>query len=237
MRILFTGDSITCGNTGVSFVKIISQAYPHFKITNLGKNGDTFNSIAQRTIKHLESCSNYDLLIVQGGYNDILLPTFNTKNWGFKKAYQTQLQKGQKPSLNKDEFYLTLKKMITGIKKKHSGKIIITTMGCINETTNSKVEVKRNEFNAMIKQVAEEEDVLVADVAILFDSYLSSKKTSNFCLENFFATAFLDKLICKFKKGACLLSKKRKLYLTIDGVHLNKKGAMFFSECLLQLIY
>jgi lysophospholipase L1-like esterase len=229
MKILFIGDSITKGKLGASFVELIAKKHTSFQITNLGKDGETVNVVSNRLLNHLKTGKEYDYIVFQGGYNDILLPSFLEKGKLFKWAYKQQIKKGHIPLSNPGEFTCFLKKSIRSIKQLYKGKIILLTIGCVGENLNTELNLQRNKFNEAIRNIALEEEIILADTQIEFDKFLMGKTQSNYCLDNFWAVTLWDRFKKEFKK----ISKKRELFLTIDGVHLNNAGAAIFANCIL----
>lgn len=228
MKILFIGDSITRGKLGASFVDIIARNDPKYKITNLGNDGETMNVITERLINHLKTENNYEYIILQGGYNDLLLPTFRNKGTMFNFAYNHQLKNGHNPLTDQNNTYLFFKETITEIKQLFHGKIMLLTIACVGENLNSELNAKRNDFNQAIKKISEEENLILLDVGNKFEIHLKDKIPSDYCLNSFLAVTLFDKMTSDFNK----LSSKRKLFLTIDGVHLNKTGAEIFANCI-----
>ncbi|POY37359.1 hypothetical protein C3K47_06245 [Solitalea longa] len=229
MNLLFIGDSITKGKLGESFVYIIGNHHPEFNITNLGNDGETCNVIFTRLLSHLKLNNNYDYIILQGGYNDLLLPTFKAKGKLFNFAYSQQLKKGYQPFAHFDESYILLKKTVQDIKTLFNGKLILLTVGCIGEDLSSPSNFHRNEFNQAIRKVASDENLLLADLGHEFELFLKDKPQSAYCLDSFWAITLFDQLAINTGK----LSSKRNLFLTIDGIHLNKDGACLFANCIL----
>ncbi|TRX35453.1 hypothetical protein FNW52_10440 [Flavobacterium sp. ZT3R18] len=229
MKILFIGDSITRGELGVSFVELIAKSQPSLQITILGENGETLNVICNRLFNHLKFEQDYDCIIFQSGYNDILLPSFLEKGKLFKWAYQQQIKNGLIPLPNPCEFLVFLKKNIRSIKQLFKGRIVLLTIGCVGENLNSELNSLRNRINEAIRKVALDEEIILADIQKEFDDVLAKEVQSNYCLGNFWAVTLWD----KFKKDFKKLSGRRGLFLTIDGVHLNNAGAAIFTDCIL----
>lgn len=80
LKILVAGDSITWGSVGASYTKLLQQRFPNWQITNIGRNGDTLLVITNRLFKALTADNTYDFIVLQGGYNDILLPWFGLQD-------------------------------------------------------------------------------------------------------------------------------------------------------------
>ncbi len=236
MKILFIGDSIIRGKQGVNFVKIIAKFFPHFKITNLGNDGETLNIISKRLLNHLREVNDYDFIVFEGGAGDVVIPSFLEKGKLFEFAYHHQKKKGMIPLTNSADFYSFLKKTIKEVKLLFKGKLILITNGCFNEKLTSELNSKRNEYNKIIKQLVSEEQLLLADAGLLIDEYLKTKNQTDYIYEIFWCVAYTDKIVTSFKTGASRLSKKRNLLVTIDGVHLNDKGAELFSQSVIKVL-
>ena len=227
MKILFIGDSIVKGTQGVDWVKMIAKKHPEWKIDNAGVNGETLNRIADRAVVKLAQ-SDYDLVVFQAGYNDIMLPTFETRQGWFSKSYHHQLKLGNSPATIGD-FEMLLRESVDYIKSVTKANVVLLNLSCINEDLNTETNKKVNTYNQVIRKIAREYNCGLADIGQHFSNYLNKVETQDYLLENFINTAFLDSINCILGR-ADQLSESRNLHLTIDGVHLNSKGAAIFKE-------
>lgn len=227
MKILFIGDSIIKGTQGVDWVRMIAKKHTTWKIENAGINGQTLNKITDRLISKV-SHAKYDAIVLEVGYNDILLPTFKHKRGWFSKAYYHQLKQGYIPSAIGD-FEMILREAVDYIRNVSKAKIILPTISCINENLQTDINNKVISYNKVIKKIARESDGLVADVHERFSSVLKHGKGQDYLLESFVNTTVLDPINCLIGR-ADALSESRGLELTIDGVHPNTKGALLFKE-------
>ncbi|MEJ6980633.1 SGNH/GDSL hydrolase family protein [Pedobacter sp. P351] len=228
MRILFLGDSITRGTQGVNWIKMIEKDHPYWTLENAGINGETMNKLSGRLETYLKNNSNYDVIVFQSGTNDILLPMFRHRGFWFRQSYRQQIKSGNIPSSPK-EFEIVLKHSVEYIQRHSEAQIILPNLGCINEYLLAETNAKLFSFNSIIKKIAKEHSCIPVDISELFQNELSHMKTMDYCADNFSDTAFLDLITCNLGM-ADKLSKKRKLHLTIDGIHLNSKGAKIFKE-------
>ena len=224
MKILFVGDSITQGSLGESFVNKI-KLEPNVTITNLGCNGDTMLVVFQKLMLHLDKKSDYDIVVIQGGYNDLLLPYFKEKSKIFQMAADSQIKRGIIPT-SFENWENLLKTNIQKVKELFSGKIILVNIGCLGENLTTALNQKRENFNKIIQKIVTEENLFLADIQQEFDGYLKDKKAADYCLDSFWAVTVFD----------YLRKSRRNLFLTIDGVHLNNKGAELVANCLKPLI-
>jgi lysophospholipase L1-like esterase len=228
MRILFTGDSITRGTTGVNWVKHLQRKHPGWKIENEGVNGNTLIKIKERLEKKLQQSGSYDAIVVQGGANDILIPSMMERGPLFRMAHQHMVKQGYRPLEDPADIETVLHEMIHLIKSHSKAEIILTSIGCMSEDPGFFLNKKRNMMNTIFRKVARANGCNLADTGSLFDQYLSKRKTNSYFLENFFNTAWLDAFQCKVLNRADALSRQRGLYLTTDGLHLNSRGGIIY---------
>lgn len=228
MNVLFIGDSITRGTRGIDWVKMIENEHPYWTIENAGVNGETLNKIFERLKTLLQTNNTYKAIVLQTATADILLSTFKHRNFWFQQDYKRQLKCGNIPAAPAD-FEIVLKRTIEYIKSNCNSEIILPTLGCINENLLTETNAKLFSYNSIIKKIAKEFNCILVDIAERFQEELSHLNTQDYCLDSFSNTAFLDLVSCSMGM-ADNLSAKRKLHLTIDGVHLNSKGAKIFKE-------
>ncbi|MBL7740312.1 MAG: SGNH/GDSL hydrolase family protein [Chitinophagaceae bacterium] len=228
MRILFIGDSIIRGTTGVNWVKHLARKHPDWTIENEGVNGDTLIRIKERLEKKLQLSRSYDAVVIQGGANDILIPSLEEKGPLFRKAAQHLLNKGYRPLEELTDVETILHDMVSLVKQRTKATIILTTIGCMSEDPGFYLNDRRDEFNGVIRNVARYSGCVLADTAAIFSQYLSKRRTTSYFLNNFFNTVWLDALQCRVLNRADALSRNRGLHLTIDGLHLNSRGGVIW---------
>lgn len=226
MRILFIGDGLVKGSVGVNWVKIFASKHKNWIVENAGKKGDTLAMVHRRLMRKLEK-EEYDVLFFEAGVNDVLIPGFLQKGYWFKNAGKYLLKKGTCPLQDVAAFEKNYRQCIDDIRKKTKAAIIISTISCINEYLDTPLNKKRCAYNKSIREIAREKELGLVDAGALFDGYLRRYKTRDYLAEDFFNTIFFDKVWCWL---GCPdhLSRKRGLYLTVDGVHLNKEGAKIY---------
>ncbi|MBY9020685.1 MAG: SGNH/GDSL hydrolase family protein [Candidatus Lokiarchaeota archaeon] len=217
-RIIFVGDSITEGKIGIGYVDIIQHRFPEFRCQNYGRGGDTLSGIFTSLFKILKTDIEYcDVIVIEAGHNDLFLP-YVKKKWKFRSIRKIT------PLNNIKDFYDNGLRMISLHSK---AKIILTTLSCLGEDINSPINQKRRFVNDQIKEVGSKHGVYIADVSSSFDKILR-KSISTYNLLNHPFNLPLDYFRSKRLNGVEKISRKRKLMLTIDGGHLNYKGAMIY---------
>lgn len=229
MRILFIGDNLVKGSVGMNWVHRIAVKNPGWKIENAGVEGDSLIKIKQRLDEKLDTAE-YDVIFFQAGTNDLLAPAMKEKAFFFRQLKKYFTPKGNQPQATPADFEKEFRKCINDIKKKTTATIIVSTLSCVSECLESSLNQKRCLYNHIIRDVAKETGCSLVDVGALFDGYLRRCRTRDYLLESFFNTAFSDKFQCKVLGCADYLSKKRRLHLTIDGVHLNSRGANIYRD-------
>ena len=228
MNILFIGDSLIKGTVGVNWVKWLATKNPGWTVENAGENGATLSQIKSGLDKKLEKAT-YDIIFFEGGLNDLLLPALKQK--GFLFGLANRLSGKSEPLHEKPaDFEKAYRAAIDDIKNKTGATIILSTLGCISENLEFDLNKKRCAYNDVIRDVAIETGCGLVDAGALFDGYLRRCRTKDYFMESFWNAACLDKFQCSVMNCPDHLSKKRGLHLTIDGVHLNSRGANIFRD-------
>ena len=229
MKILFLGNSITKGEIGQSFVDLFRNEYPGWIIKNAGVNGDTLKNISDRVASEIETNPGYDFIVIEAGYNDIILPYLDTKGLLYRFALRYLYRRGRRP-VKPEKFQIKYAQMISFIQSKSNSTIILTTLGCINENLSSIVNLRRAYYNDSIVKIAKDYRCIVADISQEMESVLRSGSQTDYLLNSILNSMYFDRRRCQSNGGADKLSRKRNLLLTIDGVHLNSAGAMIYKQ-------
>ncbi len=229
MKVLFIGNSLTQGSIGVNFVELLKNEKPDWTVKNAGVNGDTLKNIHDRVVSEFMRSLNYDYVVIEAGHNDIILPLFKSKGILFHLSLKHLLKKGRKP-LEFLSFKTEYANMVELIQSKTNAKVILTTMSCIGENLDSEPNKQREKFNDSIREISIKYNCILADIGKNFNDALKNKSSSNYLLKNYFNSVYFDRKRCKGSIEADELSQKRNLILTIDGVHLNTKGASIYYK-------
>ena len=219
-KILFIGDSITEGKIGIGYVDIIQHYFPEFHCKNYGRGGDTLSGIFTRLLRLLKThTETYDIIVIEAGHNDLFLPYVKRK-WNF-----TSIKKVTPLPKIKDFYDNGLRT----IRLHTKAKIIITTLSCLGEDISSPINQKRRLVNHQIKEVGSKHGAYIADVSPFFDKILR-KSISSYNLIDHPLNLFFDYFRSKRLNWVEKISRKRRLVLTIDGGHLNNKGAIIYAK-------
>jgi lysophospholipase L1-like esterase len=204
--------------------------HPDWQLINAGVGGDTLKNVAERLATELDKAADYNFIVIEAGYNDIILPAFSKANVAFRIAFNYLIKKGRAPIEDPRPFEDEYLRMINAAKIKTNAIIILTTIGCINENLSAASNLAREIYNEKIRNIAVVTNSRLADVGAAFEIELRKTGQKDYFLKSFLRMAYLDKKYCKTEERADKLSGKRNLALTIDGIHLNTKGANIFRR-------
>ncbi|MGM0805971.1 MAG: SGNH/GDSL hydrolase family protein [Bacillota bacterium] len=213
MRIGLIGDSLTEGRPGVSFFKLLQKQYPHMTFVNQGKPGESVKSLHSRlTKKKLET---FDLAFLWIGVNDV-----------YSKLLSVQ---AQPVAEDHEEFKAYYQKILECVLS--SSKVVITvTPAIVGEDLNNVSNQEIKQLNTLITSITHKHtNVSILNLHTVFENHLSSIKSSDY-ISTKVLTVMKDVLFYKKTSRIDQLSKKRGLHLTLDGIHLNSKGAQIVAD-------
>ncbi|MBN3553358.1 SGNH/GDSL hydrolase family protein [Fictibacillus nanhaiensis] len=213
MKIGLIGDSLTEGRPGVSFLKLLQKQYPHMTFVNQGKPGESVKSLHNRLTKmKLET---FNLAFLWIGVNDV-----------YSKLLSVQAQPVAK---DHEEFTAYYQKVLECVLS--SSKFVITvTPAIVGEDLNNVSNQEIKQLNTLITSIAHKhKNVSTLNLHTVFEKHLSSIKSSDY-ISTKVLTVMKDVLFYKKTSRIDQLSKKRGLHLTLDGIHLNSKGAQIVAE-------
>jgi lysophospholipase L1-like esterase len=240
MRILCAGDRITNRNSGGSYVRLLQNAHPDWYIVNAGGSGWTLQMLGKRLLEMVQADATFDAIVLQTGYNDLLLPSFAYRNRLFRAALRHCIRKAHAPIDSAPLFGEALKEIIQHIQSICKAKIIVTTIACLGENLSSELNVRRRQYNDVIRKTAQYCNCSVADTSMAFYECLSQHQSVNDLFLSFWNTILIDPFARRLHLGAEALSRYRGLQLTIDGCHLNAYGTDLFKaeveQVLLQVV-
>jgi len=221
MKIAFLGDSITEGVPGVSYVNILQENLTNYELVNFGKGGDTISSLKKRILK-IPNLDHFDIVFLFIGVNDVfgkltlvyrIVKTLMRQRWAkgigdFKKHYIDTL-----------EFLL-----------KQGSRIIVIPQLLIGEDINNKWNTLLTQYVTSIETiVGAYPSIEYLDIRKDYIAYLADKEISSFIPYNI-SDLLKDVKELHSDKDVDERSKARGLHLTLDGVHINSKGAEFLVK-------
>jgi len=230
MTILLIGNSLTAGNLGIPYSRYLKTTG---EIINHGLDGDTLRGVQIR-LNELLTGKIPDILVVQTGANDILLPEMASRGGEWTAFVEDMEKRGSIPTTHPAEFTKIYTRLISSASAAgmSNQKIICATIPPIGEKLNSKRNQIRRDYNRGIRKAVERTGAVLADVALAFEKELQKYEFLSDWFFNSPGDFTTDVKEVRRGIGARSLSEKRGLYLTMDGAHLNEKGAELMGAVL-----
>jgi lysophospholipase L1-like esterase len=220
IQIACFGDSLTEGAPGVGFFKLLEKDFPGHSFYNYGKIGDTVISLYERLRQ--TAPDKYDISFLWVGGNDVLAKIL------YKSSILGQ-EPDQKPSKTVEEFVDYYKRTLN-LLLLNSRHIIAVSPLTVGEDFNNEWNMQMEQLSLAIKQlIAEYSNVTYIDIRSEFAGILKNHKSSDYFTKS--AIGILrDIARLKTPEQVDQKSLERGLVLTLDGIHLNSKGAQLVRE-------
>ncbi len=237
---LFVGDSLTEGGYGESYVERIATALRQGRyglageVVNAGRGGDTVASLVRRIDKPLRRYRPQWLILAIGS-NDVWYPWLSSHSagWWIWLRYRN-LRFGQTPTADLDQFAAAYRVLIDKARQLGT-RVLPCTISPLGERLSSPVNSRAARLNGVIKHVATECDVPVADVWQSFVDQLAVQPSQSGYLAGEWLFAWLDRRRQQ-KMDPDEAAQRRRLHLTFDGIHLNSRGADLWAETVLKAL-
>lgn len=215
MKILAIGNSITLGKPGISYVNYLSE----FDVDNFGKAGDTIIGIFNR-LKEVK-LNKYDIVIMEGGGNDILLKIFYEERPLWRKVIDNIINSGSIPTNDIFEYISTWQDIFRYLEKYPITKIIVISNPVLGEDVNNSYNKIVLDYNIQLNKLCDKYKVKYID----FFSWQSQNVSGNpKLMTNTPVDVERDSNITNLDE-IDKLAKQRNYKLTIDGVHFNSLSA------------
>ena len=234
---LFAGDSLTEGAYGESYVARVARAVEQGragltgKVVNAGRGCDTVQSLLNRMDGPLRQYQPQWVILAVGG-NDVWLPWLSAHSfvWELWFLYR-RIRLGQKPTTDLDEFAAAYRALID--KARQSGaRVLACALSPLGERLSSPVNRRLARLNGVIKHVAADCQVPVADVWQVFVEELATLSHPSSYVPGEWLFAWLDRRRLR-TASPDEISQRRHLCLTFDGIHLNSRGADLWADTVL----
>lgn len=199
---------------------MIKRRFPDLLCHNKGHGGDTLREVSFRLLKLLKKGKvNYSVIVIEAGHNDIILPLIKSRWPIWSVNWVTPVS----------QIGIVLDDMLSSIKSLSNAEIILTTLSCIGEIFDSQLNQQRRLINEQIKLIGYRYETHIADVSSAFDDVIKKSNSSDYIIDNPL-NLVIDYFRSKKSIWADKISIKRNLRLTIDGGHLNSKGAEIYYQ-------
>ena len=230
-RILFAGDSLTCGNMSADFTSIVARKLGNeYEYINAGVNADLAYSLLQR-LDEIIACQP-DFVTILIGTNDANA-TYGKHN---QKVYTKLKKLPHPPTLFWYEE--NLQKIIERLQKETSAKIALISMPLIGETVEHKIHQHLKEFIAVAKKVAHSTQIAYLP---MYETHLAYLESSNNTARKKYKenhklieSAMLQHYI--FGKTWDEVSQNHGFQTLTDFLHLNSWGANTIADLVEQWI-
>jgi lysophospholipase L1-like esterase len=226
-RIAFFGDSLTEGFPGASYFEILKKRLPNCNLLNYGKGGDTVISLYQR-LKSSQPNEPVDIAFLWVGVNDVFVKI--SSSYPIIKILKKQ------PWVREHEKFEHYYHLILEILCQGAKRIITVPPLFMGEDINNSWNKEIAELSGIIEKAsASYENVEYLDLRKIIFPKLKDKKVSEYLPESATRVA-LDVILLKQKEQYDKKSSERGLLFTLDGVHLNSRGAEIVANIFLELI-
>lgn len=218
------GDSLSSGNIGMSLPWAIEQIYD-INMSVHAVDGDTMRGVTARALRYVKKYPS-DALILECGSNDLLLPHFLHSGDAERKQFARQLiHSSREPADNNDEFveqYTSALRELAFI----VNDIALTSIPILGERLDTPIQQKRREYNHRLELTARQLGLQYINISKPLEELVrSGGRQSDYFFESTDNFSRDAQYIAGDPKRAEGLSAQRGLHATIDGVHLNARGA------------
>jgi len=238
---LFAGDSLTEGVYGESYVERTARALYRGEdglrgdVVNAGRGCDTARSLLRRIDEPLQRYRPQWVILAIGS-NDVWLPwlTSHSVGWWLWYFYR-RLRWHQVPSKDLDEFAAAYRALVDRCRSVVGAQVLACTVSPIGERLSSPVNRRLARLNGVIKHVAVDCQVPVADVWQAFVEQLAPlPKPSGYVAGEWLFT-WLDRKRLE-NTSPDEMARRRRLQFTFDGIHLNSRGADLWAQTVLRAL-
>jgi lysophospholipase L1-like esterase len=221
MKIAFYGDSLTEGIAGASYLAYLRKLEPEHELINYGRGGDTVISLYQRIVRHkLDQPVDLSFLFV--GVNDI----FVYLSWNYPLLKAIFRQPWVKDVTEFTAYYQKSLNLLTT----RASRVFAVSPLIIGEDISNEWNKRVEALGQAICQTAADfENVGYIDLRTDFIATLDSRQISPY-LPKSATRIVLDTLLLRRNGQIDHQAAARGLHLTLDGVHLNSKGARLVAE-------
>ncbi len=223
MKIAFFGDSLTEGNFGVSFMESLKRKLPDDELLNYGEGGETVISLYHR-IAGMQPLEHADLAVIWIGVNDVF--------GQMTLLYRIINKIRRKPSSSHRSEFKDFYRAIVDLLFPCYRKIFTIPPLFLGEDLVNVWNRRLEGLSTDIQEISNEhEDVEFINLRDSFIPELGGRQGSSYLPKSVFQ--FLrDKSDCTTIEEVDRRSAERGLYFTLDGVHLNSKGADIVANSL-----
>lgn len=239
-NIMFLGDSLTAGNIGASYLEVLKaeENLAMCNLINAGENGFTMAGLQLKLESYLKENNTPEALVLEAGANDLLLPHMQKSGSAWDPFIRKLKRHGSTPASSARDFRRVCSAVLSTALDGGITQVYVCTIPCLGEDLNTELNKQREEYNGILRDLCLEYsndlfNCICLDAALEVETILAGSRSdwlfsspeelhhdAQFIIEN----------------GEDILCQERKLLLTIDGAHLNKRGARVFSSLIMKYL-
>jgi lysophospholipase L1-like esterase len=225
MNIAFFGDSLTQGTIGASYFNRLEKKLPKHTLFNYGQNGDTVRSLLNR-MKKIDFTQRYDISFVWVGTNDILVHV----SWAFPPM---KLLLNQPWTPTCESFTVCYQQLLEFLQP-HTENIITVSPLFIGEDFTNSWNQQLATLGKTIKNLSVKFHAHYLDIQKIIQHH--QKSNPSLFIQKKVTGTIIDSLLYSTPEKIDQRAQQRHLRYTIDGIHLNNKGAELVADVFYTLI-
>lgn len=229
-RILFAGDSLTCGNMSADYTQLVAQKLgDRYEYINAGVNADLAYNLLQR-IDEILACEPYFVTVLIGT-NDANATLFKEN----QIVYQRLKQLPQLPTIFWYEENLS--EIVKALQRETSAKIALISMPVLGENLNHKANTHIKEYVEVVKRVARKHQV---DYLPLYEKHVAFLEQKPPIRKQYHPKHKLIELAMfrRYILGKTWdeIARIHGFHTVTDFIHLNSIGAQMIADLICQWI-
>jgi lysophospholipase L1-like esterase len=234
---LFAGNGLTEGIYGEGYVERVAEVLHQEQIglrgraINAGRGAETIQSLLNRIGGALQEYQPHWVILAIGG-NDVWLPWLSRHSLGWWLWFRyRRIRFSQKATTDLDRFAALYRALIDRVQGT-GARTLACTVSPLGEQLTSPPNRQLARLNGVIKQVAADRQVPVADVWQAFVDELAVLPKPSRRVPGEWLLVWLDRRRLRTRRPD-QLAERRGLHLTFDGIHLNSRGADLWAATIL----
>jgi lysophospholipase L1-like esterase len=223
MRIGFFGDSLTEGLPGVPYVDILQERFPSDELVNFGRAGDSVIGTLQR-VRSLRSEEPFDLAFVWTGVNDVLARI----SWA---SPTTRRLTGKPWADSRDEFIAQYRALLEALSPRATRIVAVAPLFIgedLSNPWNQELDVRAREMESLCGDF---DGVESLNLRLYMTDVATGECSSPYVEKSGLATVW-EAIALRDSEAVDRVSAERGLCYTMDGIHLNSRGARAVAEAL-----